>query len=74
MSAIAVMSAAALAYRKAVKKTHTSNGKDILLWLKEFRNCMPELSILESKAKASSSLSVNIIHHACRFMGTFVKK
>jgi len=49
MSAIAAMSAAAMAYRKVVKNTRTSNGNDVPMWLKEFRDRIPELSILGSK-------------------------
>ena len=52
MSAIAAMSAAALAYRKAVKKSRTSNGEEVPTWLKEFRDRMPELSILSPAPEA----------------------
>ena len=54
MAAIAAMSAAAIAYRKAVKKTRTSNGKEIPLWLKEFRDRMPELTVFDSETKAKA--------------------
>lgn len=58
MAAIAAMSAAAIAYRRAVKKTRTSDGKEIPLWLKEFRNRMPELTNFELEAESKSKESL----------------
>jgi len=45
MAAIAAMSAATMAYRKAVKKTRDADGKNLPPWLKEFRDRMPEIGI-----------------------------